>query len=255
MEVDLQQAQTEIEKRTDVSDGVDAGVVTPDGKEQDVVDKKSEEKKTESDGRSSENARRRREAERQKELREVRLKAVIETLGGKNPYTGEEITDEADVQEYFTMRDISARGGDPLADFASQRKSEEKRRLESEKKAADEAAWYREDKEKFSEKYPEVDIGELSADETFIDYAGGKIGSVPLIEIYEDYLKLTAALQKRSKEMASRMVANAQSSPGSLGGGNPPEEGFYTREQVRKMSKEDVHANYDKIRKSMSTWR
>lgn len=255
MEVDLGKAEKEIEKRTDVSDDVDAGVVASEGKEQDSVGNKVEEKSTENNGRSSENARRRREAERQKELKEVRLKAVIETLGGKNPYTGEAITDEADVQEYFTMRDITARGGDPLSEFASQRKREEKNRLESEKKAEKEAAWFREDKERFSEKYPDVEIGKLSADETFIDYAGGKIGTVPLVEIYEDYLKLTAALQKKSKEIASRMVANAQSSPGSLSGGNTPEEDYYTREQVRKMSKEDVHANYDKIRKSMSTWR
>lgn len=254
MEVDLQ-AQKEIEERKDVSSGINADAAATEAKEQKIVAPEPDVNKAETDGRSSENARRRREAERQRELREVRLKAVIETLGGKNPYTGEDITDEADVQEYFTMRDISARGGDPLSDFASQRKREEKARLEHEKKAEKEAEWYREDKEKFSEKYPDVSVSDLSQDETFINFAGGKIGNVPLVEIYEEYQKLTAALEKKSKEMATRMVANAQASPGKLSSGNPPDDGYFTREQVRKMSPEEVHTNYEKIRKSMSKWR
>lgn len=254
MEVDLQ-AQKEIEERNDVSGGINADTAATEGQEQTEVMSKADVETAETDGRSSENARRRREAERQKELREVRLKAVIETLGGKNPYTGEEIADEADVQEYFTMRDVSARGGDPLSDFASQRKREEKARIESERRAEREAEWYREDKEKFSSKYPDISVASLAQDETFIEYAGGKIGTVPLTEIYEDYRKLTASLEKKSKEMATRMVANAKASPGKLSSGNPPDDGYFTREQVRKMTPEEVHTNYEKIRKSMSKWR
>ena len=66
----------------------------------------SKEKSTQSKEQNSENSRRRRESERQQEMKAVREKAIIDTLNGKNPYTGEPMTDSADVEEYLTMREI-----------------------------------------------------------------------------------------------------------------------------------------------------
>ena len=62
--------------------------------------------------------RRRREA-KEREIRE-RIKndayqqAVIDATGGVNPYTGEEIRDRVDVEEYVAMRKIEREGGDLL---------------------------------------------------------------------------------------------------------------------------------------------
>lgn len=62
--------------------------------------KPQETPKPQTSEQNSENARRRREAEKQAAINaareEARNQAIIETLGGKNPYTNEEMKDRAD---------------------------------------------------------------------------------------------------------------------------------------------------------------
>ena len=78
----------------------------------------AEEKPKQTQEQNSENTRRRREAERQKELKQAREQAIIETLGGVNPFTNEPMTDSIDVEEYLAMKEISKNGGDPLNDYS-----------------------------------------------------------------------------------------------------------------------------------------
>ena len=82
----------------------------------------AEDKKPQGREQNAENARRRREAERQKELADTRNKAIIEALGGKNPYTGGEMKDAEDVREFLTMREIENGGGDPVGDYSKHQK-------------------------------------------------------------------------------------------------------------------------------------
>ena len=215
--------------------------------------------KTQTKEQNSQNARRRREAERQAELKkaadEAREKAIIETLNGRNPYTDEEMKDSADVKEYLMMREIENSGGDPVSDFAKYHKKQEKEKAQEEKKAKDKEAWYANDRADFMAKYPEVNIDELIKDEDFVEYADGKAGTVPLAKIYEGYSKFTAKYEKRAKEIATQRVANQKASPGSLSSTNPSDSGFYTKEQVEKMSTEEIKKNYEKVRASMAKWK
>lgn len=209
---------------------------------------------------NSEFARKRREAERQKELKEIRDNTIIETLGGKNPYTGGEMKDSADVEEYLTMREIEKNGGDPVADFAEHHKKTARQAAKEAENAAREAEWYRRDGEDFAKKHPDVDLMELAKDSAFADYADGKIGRKPLAEIYEGYLKITGEngsgeSEQKAREIAAQMVANRKSAVGSLGGAGGGDVDFISREDVAKMSVQECERNYDKIIKSMPHWK
>lgn len=212
---------------------------------------------------NSANARRRREAERKAELDKARQtareQAIIETLGGKNPYTNEDMKDSTDVEEYLLMKEIEKNGGDPLSDYSKHLKAKQRESAEKLSQETADKEWYRNDREAFAKKYPDVDIGELIHDEQFIDYSNGKVGEMPLTQIYEGYAKmlekLKADAERSANTKAQQQLANAKASPGSLASTNANDSGYFTREQVQAMTKEEVHKNYDKIRASMAKWK
>lgn len=204
---------------------------------------------------NSANARRRREAERQAALKEAREQAIIDTLGGKNPYTGEAMKDSADVEEYLAMRDIEKTGGDPIMDFSRHHKEKAREQVAKEKESEGEKEWYRSDAEAFQAKYPDVDLNKLIQDEGFQLFADGKVEKkIPLAEIYEGYVKIVGEFEKQAQKKATQILANKKASPGSLSSTNVGGEGFFTREQVAKMSSEEISKNYDKIREDMKRW-
>ena len=212
---------------------------------------KSEEKKPQD---NSENARRRREAERQAELKKTRYEAIKEATDGVNPYTNEPMVDEVDIEEYLAMKEIAKKGGDPLKDFAKFTKDKQKEELKIKQQEEEQDDWINKDYEDFRAKYPKVDLTELDKDENFKAFAEDKVGKVPMSQIYASYQDLVSNIQKKERQEAARLVANAKASPGSLTSPETSDNDFFTREQVAKMSQEEVHKNYDKIRKSMTKW-
>lgn len=216
---------------------------------------KEAQKPAQSKEENREFARKRREAEREALIKETRQKAIIEVLGGKNPFTGEEMKDSLDVEEYLAMREIEREGGDPVADYAKFRKNRERidaQRAQSERERAD---WYRRDREDFITAHPDVSLEELIADERFRSFAKGKVGDVPMKEIYADFVALTGHYEENARRMASQMLANKKASPGALSTSQSPESDYFTPEEVKKMSRDEVRANYDKIRNSMKKWK
>ena len=254
-DVDKEKTDTDAEavNDADFSDG-DA----KDSEDPEAEGDKPAEEKPKSKDANAENARRRREAERKAELekarQEAREAAIIETLGGKNPYTNEEMKDSADVREYLAMREIEKEGGDPLTDYAKHVKKKEKEAEAAAKKQSEDAEWYKKDYEKFSEKYPDVKLDELIGDPLFQKYSDGRVGRMPLSELYEGFCEITAGAEKRAENKAKQTLANKKARPGALSGANPNDSGFFTKEQVRAMSPEEIRKNYDKIRASMSKW-
>lgn len=214
-----------------------------------------EEKTAQTKAQNSENARRRREAERQQEIKAARERTIIETLNGKNPFTGEEMKDSADVEEYLTMREIEKGGGDPLADFSKFQKQREREKAAQAAESKQQAEWFRKDREDFSTKYPDVSLEKLIQNEQFQLFAGGKVGNLPLAEIYEGFIKVGIEYEKKAKQMARQMLANKKASPGALSSPNAPNSTFYTKEQVQKMTPDEVSKNYDTIRASMKKWK
>ena len=226
-----------------------------DSAETEFSDTSEKSKKSWKTSENADNARRRREDERQQRaIREARESGIIEALGGINPYTGENMTDTRDVDEYLAMREIDKEGGDPLTDFARYHKQKQK--------AADEAAaeesklsrWIENDREDFISKYPDIDIGELISDENFRTFADGKTGNMPLAEIYSGYMQFVERYEKQAKTQAARLYANHKASPGALGSVGAS-GGFFTPEQVRAMSPAEVRENFDVIKKSMKNWK
>lgn len=203
---------------------------------------------------NSDYAFRRREAERRaRELEAARVNAIIEAVG-ENPFTHEEIKDAEDVAEYLAMKEIHKNGGDPIQDYAKHQKARLRETKAAEAEAERQNEWYRSDREDFVKKYPDVDLSRLIADKSFAEYADGKVGRKPLAEIYEGYERLVRSADKKAENKAAQALANSKASPGALSGGGAPENDFFTREQVKAMSREEVRKNYDKITESMKKW-
>lgn len=204
---------------------------------------------------NSANARMRREREKQQAIDAARIKGIIEALDGKNPYTNEPINDATDVEEFMLMRQIEKDGGDPLSDFARYSKNKQREREELERQKVEQEQWFATDRDNFAKKYPDVSIEQLTQDDTFVEYAQGKIGQMPLADIYAGYKHFVAKFTNNSKNMAAQMYANAQASPGSLSSSAASRDEFYTVEQVKKMSEDDINRNFDAIQKSMRKWK
>lgn len=207
---------------------------------------------------NSENARRRREAERQQELKRARYDAIKEAVDGVNPYTNKPIVDDLDVEEYLTMKEIKKQGGDPLADYSQyskdKLKAEAQAEAESKKKQEEQEEWFENDYKDFKTKHPEVNLEELGKDNAFRAYAENLVGKKHMSEIYDNYQELVSRVKQEQSDKQARQVANAKATPGSLTSSESDDNEFFTREQVKQMSQEEVHKNFDKIRKSMSKW-
>jgi hypothetical protein len=197
-------------------------------------------------------------AERAQALQKERLDTIIAVTGGENPYTHEPIKDWTDAQEYLTMRRIEQGGGDPLQDYAKTIKREARERAEQERAAEQQRQWYIKDRADFAAAYPDVKPDDLIHDADFSTYAQGKVGKVPLTEIYRGYRgmvdKIAANVEQRLTRTMAQAQANRQASPGTLSGSGEGEV-FFTREAVQKMSQDEVRRNYDKIVQDMKHWK
>ncbi|MGN1269350.1 MAG: hypothetical protein ACI4UU_00545 [Clostridia bacterium] len=140
-------------------------------------------------------------------------------IGKQNPYTGEIIKDDYDVKEYLDMYELDTKGKDPINGYRELQK--EKARQEAEEKIKKDEEdkqkqWYQNDTKDFVEKYSSNKLQELTKDEDFNLFANGKIGKVPLAQIYEDYKKLISKYEKKSVETAKQIVANNTATPGAI---------------------------------------
>lgn len=220
----------EAEETTEQSDVVEDVETTEQTEEP-----QAETKKPQSDEENSKYrlARIKAEKEAEKKIEQARKEAyeqglkqgkVQSYIGRQNPYTGKEIKDDYDVQEYLDMYELDSKGEDPIDGYRELQK--QKARDEAEKKIkADEEAkqkqWYEDDTKDFVEKYSSEKLQELTKDEDFNLFANGKVGKVPLAQIYEDYQKLIGKYEKKSVETAKQIVANNSTTPGALEEGEP----------------------------------
>lgn len=142
-------------------------------------------------------------------------------IGRQNPYTGEQIKDDYDVQEYLDMFDIDSKGEDPIKGYRELQKQRAREEVENkikEEEKSKEKQWYEKDTKEFLDKYSPEKLQELTKDADFNVFANGKIGKVPLTNIYEDYQKLISKYEKKSVETAKQIVANNTTTPGAIEG-------------------------------------
>lgn len=167
-------------------------------------------------------ARERRKAEQEKAIKKARIEATIEALNGENPYTHEKMEDEADVQEYLTMREIEKSGKDPIADysrFVKQKTKEEARQAEVK---SSQEEWLNKDRADFITKHPNVNLEDLLTNEDFRTFATGKAGVIPLDKIYTDYNSFISKIEERARDRAAQVLANTSATPGKLSTNNSP---------------------------------
>lgn len=253
-DTDTQQTETGATEANETNEAEFTDGGADGGNDQPEPEPEKPKKEPQSKERNAEEARKRREAEKQEAIRQARVDAIIEATGGKNPYTGGEITDADDVEEYLNMRRIEKEGKDPLSDYAGWMKQQAKvRKAEQEAKEKQEAQT-RDDIDAFRKANPDVDLKELFGDESFSDYAEGKLGNKPLTQIYDGYRKWMSGARKAEQEKAAQALANSRATPGSAAATSTPEATFYTREQVERMSSEERRRKYDIIRKSIDKW-
>lgn len=115
--------------------------------------------------------------------------------------------------------------------------------------------WFIEDRNKFLEKYPQIQSDELFTDHNFIKYANGKVGRESMIDIYNSYRTFyedieKSVLQKAEKEFASR-ISKAKATPGSLTENTQTTDSLYTLEELKNMSRKSIEANWDKVQRSI----
>lgn len=82
---------------------------------------------------------------------------------------------------------------------------------------------------------------------------------VDLTDAYTKYentqLKAKIAELTGNKEIEQKNTENAQASTGSVTGKGSVNDGYFTKEQVDNMTRQEVSKNYDKIMESMKHWK
>ena len=102
--------------------------------------------------------------------------------------------------------------------------------------------------------FPDVDKEALLKDEDFSSFAEGKLDTGDIATVYKSYLDLTERIKARERERALSILEAKQSAVGPLSSALPSESAFFTKEEVRSMSKAQIKENYEKIRKSQQKW-
>lgn len=199
------------------------------------------------EGKSKMQAEKRREREAKEEAIRKRIeqesyrKGIVDAVGGVNPYTHEEIKDEADIDEYLLMRKLEKEGKDPIEDYASAVKGEKRakaKEAEAEKNRKAEV-------QEFAERFPNVDMTALLQDQRFGKFAGKRVQNESLANVYADYLEFTqgeeAVIERKAAVKVKQAEMKRRTSPGSLKGNGEPAKLSYadmsSEEFKKKLSK------------------
>lgn len=106
----------------------------------------------------------------------------------------------------------------------------------------------------FSRLFPGVSRENVENDHLFKIFARGRSKEGSFVAIYSDYLSLVNEITKETQIKATFSKMNGQSAVGPLSSAESHNEGFFTKEQVLRMTREQIAQNYDNIRKSQSRW-
>lgn len=222
-------------------------------------EEQDEETKKELEKRSKYAQKRREKEEREKEIEKIKQdayrQALIDSVDGVNPFTGEKIEDQHDVDEYLTMREMDKKGLDPIADYHKYlkdkaREERNKTNFNAQKLTQEQLI---EDAKLFQTTYPKVKISDLQSDSRFLKFSDGKLETQPLTKVYGDYLEFVKEFDAEVDKRARRLAAKAKSSPGAQDtSATTAESEYFTLEQIRKMSQKEVSQNFEKVEKSLA---
>lgn len=202
-----------------------------DKSEDEVPNQEVEDEKAKQKEQNHINAERRK---REKQEREEALKkegynkAVKESVDGLNPYTHKEIKDDVDMEIYLQMRELEKQGKDPITDYAEFVAEKSRKGREEEQLKKQQEDYATKDIEAFNKDFPDADVNKVLKDEHFSKFADGKLGNVPLSQVYKDFLEFESYYEKKadeeSTEKAAKKFARTQSSMGSMTDNNSPKK-------------------------------
>jgi hypothetical protein len=163
-------------------------------------------------------AQKRREQEEIQKRREeeAEKRGLLKALKGTdNPFTGEAIQDEDDVEEYLLMKQAKEAGFDPVSELSKFQKHTAREERKKQESGFDVKA----DVKAFKEKYPDTDINELVADKEFAEFAEPFAQKIPLATIYAQYQLMKSRVDATAKVQAETKYKRKMASPGSMTGG------------------------------------
>lgn len=216
-------------------------VPTKDDANKTQNDKKPEQKPQKT---NADYARERRKAEQEKAIKKARNDAIIDALNGENPYTHEKMVDEADIEEYLTMKEIDKLGKDPIADYSKFLKTKAKEQEKVQQAESSQKEWIAKDRQDFASKHPDINLDELLDDELFRTFALGKAGKYSMDKIYTDFQTFQQKSEERARDRAAQILANNAATPGKLSTQAPPPQ-----KSVSDMSKAEFEQMVEKVKR------
>ena len=138
-------------------------------------------------------AQRRRNIEREELTQKIRLETVKSIVGEKNPFNDKPFSSQEDIDDY--IKTLTANKNNTGKD------------------------WYYLDRQKFFElntDFDEQKFQDLLDNPEFIEFSQGKVGVLPLTEIYNDFNLFNKKVEELAIEKAQIMYLKKFSSPGSL---------------------------------------
>ena len=196
--------------------------------------------------------RERKEAE-EKARKENFTKGFIAALGGKNPFTGDEIKTDDDIHEAQVMIEAKKRGLDPIQDYSKMdkilRQEEREKTAKAEEAKVQEQQKINEDIASFKEKYPDEDIGKFldSIKESGYEDLVGKVSLIRIKKIIDD---TNSKVEKAKEDEKDMKDARKQATPGSLSSGGDANGDYFSAEELKKMSPSEIKANWKKVERS-----
>lgn len=255
-----------VTEKSDNSVNEQQSAVSGQGSENGADNGAGKQKPKQDSATNAEFARRRREQQKAEEKAKQELEFYKREIG-VNPWTEQPIEDADDIAEYRLMKQIESEGGDPLNDYAKRLKLQRKEKKEQKENKASNASFselteeqkqarVNEEITEFSSQYPDVNVSELFENESFMDFAGEYLGKVSLSVAYGMYQKSASFKQAQNDAITKKatQLANSQASVGALSTAGKAEDGYFTKEQVLKMSPAEIKKNYEKIRESQAKW-
>lgn len=101
--------------------------------------------------------------------------------------------------------------------------------------------------------FPSISVDAIKSDKDFLLFLGGGQGDT-ISKKYLDFIKLKESLEQEAIRKYQARLASSSASVGSLSSNGSASQEFFSREQVMRMSKEQISKNFDKIRKSQARW-
>ena len=109
-------------------------------------------------------------------------------------------------------------------------------------------------KSAFSREFPDINPESLKNRKEFQDLLGILNKNPTLAQIYACFNAISSQAEANAEKRVLQALANAKSSVGALCAKESGDEVFFTKEQVLKMSREDIKRNLTRIKQSQSKW-